>query len=288
MAKQKPDGISWTDYSLNLWWGCSRVHGSPACEDPDDPTKVVCYAERDSIRYGYSDKPGAAQFPIWGDRAARRFFGDRPFNDLLKINKVIELGRRNRVFIMSFGDWAEGRPDQRPKLEKLWTLWPELANIDGLFLTKRPQLIRTLCPMSWNPSMSYEVLDDSPAIYARSRGRIWQGTTAENQHWLDIRWPHLRDATYDDQIAWLSIEPQVGKIVLPQDFLDRGKLAWVVVGGQSGYKPYEFDLAWARSLRDQCKEASVPFHMKQLSGNSKAELKAIPIDLMIREWPQSL
>jgi hypothetical protein len=30
----------------------------------------------------------------------------------------------------------------------------------------------------------------------------------------------------------------------------------------------------------------VPFHMKQMSGNTKAELEAIPEDLRIREYPE--
>jgi len=39
--------------------------------------------------------------------------------------------------------------------------------------------------------------------------------------------------------------------------------------------------AWARSLRDQCKEAGIPFFMKKMSNKEK-----IPSDLMIREFPK--
>ncbi|HEX5077693.1 MAG TPA: DUF5131 family protein, partial [Geminicoccaceae bacterium] len=39
---------------------------------------------------------------------------------------------------------------------------------------------------------------------------------------------------------------------------------WVVVGGESGSGARPFDIAWARSLRDQCKAAGVPFFLKQL------------------------
>lgn len=46
----------------------------------------------------------------------------------------------------------------------------------------------------------------------------------------------------------------------------RHKINWVICGGESGagktIRP--FDLAWARSLRDQCRAAGVPFFMKQL------------------------
>ncbi len=292
MAIQTEDGISWCDETINMWWGCSRVHGSPACEDPNDPTKIVCYAERDVRRYGYNDLPDAAHFPIWGDRAQRRFFDDKPFDRLRAMDKRWNnKERRGRAFVMSFGDWAEGRPDQQPYLEKLWKLWIGYKNVDGLFLTKRPQLISKLCAFSRSRFDDFCVLNFDPAAYGQmteATKRIWQGTTAENQHWLDIRWPFLRDSWWDDRIAWLSIEPQVGPITLPQDFLDRGQRAWVVVGGQSGKDAVRFDPQWARHLRDQCREANVPFHCKQLSGSTKKELQNIPQDLLIREWPNGI
>jgi protein gp37 len=36
-----------------------------------------------------------------------------------------------------------------------------------------------------------------------------------------------------------------------------------IVGGESGPKARPFDLAWARSIRDQCREADVPYFFKQ-------------------------
>ena len=41
------------------------------------------------------------------------------------------------------------------------------------------------------------------------------------------------------------------------------KLDWVVVGGESGHGARPMHLAWARSIRDQCDAAEVPFHFKQ-------------------------
>lgn len=37
----------------------------------------------------------------------------------------------------------------------------------------------------------------------------------------------------------------------------------MIVGGESGPRARPFDLAWARSLRDQCRAAAVPFFFKQ-------------------------
>jgi protein gp37 len=44
------------------------------------------------------------------------------------------------------------------------------------------------------------------------------------------------------------------------------------------------DEAWARALRDACREAGAPFFMKQMSGAMKP-LPPIPADLLIREFP---
>jgi protein gp37 len=160
-------------------------------------------------------------------------------------------------------DWAEGRPEQAPHLERLWELILETRSLNWLMLTKRPQLITKLCPL-------------------RSQ-RIWQGTTAETQQWLDLRWKQLSQV--DSEIYWLSIEPMFEALTLPEDFLSLGQRAWVICGGESGPHARTMDPAWARTLRDQCLEAGVAFHMKQMSGNRKQDLEAIPSDLMIRQYP---
>ena len=43
-------------------------------------------------------------------------------------------------------------------------------------------------------------------------------------------------------------------------------LHWVICGPETGAKARPFKLDWARSLRDQCKAADVPFFFK---GNPK-------------------
>ena len=65
-----------------------------------------------------------------------------------------------------------------------------------------------------------------------------------------------------------------------QSFAGYPGLDWVVCGGESGpgYRPMDPD--WARSIRDQCKQAGVPFFMKQMAGKAR-----IPWDLLIREYP---
>lgn len=71
-------------------------------------------------------------------------------------------------------------------------------------------------------------------------------------------------------------------------------LDWVIVGGESGHGARAMDLAWARSLRDQCRSARVAFFFKQVGAElATASAKGgtyadIPPDLFIREFPEAL
>ena len=50
------------------------------------------------------------------------------------------------------------------------------------------------------------------------------------------------------------------------------KLDWVIVGGESGPHARPMHPDWARSIRDQCKAAGVPFFFKQWGENAPREL----------------
>lgn len=256
-------GIEWATHTFNPWWGCTRVEGSPACGPTDEfPDGAKCYAESFSERIGYSEK--GKKFPIWGAHSKRRLFGDNHWDGPLEWNAAaLKQSDQTRVFCMSMGDWAEGRPDQAPHIDRLWRLIERTPALEWLMLTKRPQLITKLCPLRLH--------------------RVWQGVTAETQSWLDLRWAHLQKV--DSAIKWLSVEPMFGPIVLPNSFLELGGNGWVICGGQSGARAAHMNPDWARRLRDQCLDRGVKFHMKQMSGVRKSDREAIPEDLLIRQYP---
>jgi protein gp37 len=259
----KDSAISWTTHTFNPWHGCTFIEGDPACAPPEGEDGSVCYAKTWSERCGYSET--GTHFPIWGANADRRYFGDKHWNEPLKWNAASEKSQeRARVFCMSMGDWAEGRPDQTEHLERLWRTIPQTPWLDWLMLTKRPQLINKLCPLRNHPT-------------------IWQGVTAVTQKWLDLRWEHLKRV--EARVYWLSVEPLQERMKLPGDFLALASRAWVIVGGPSGTNIKPMDPGWARDLRDQCLDHGVAFHMKQMSGTTKKALEAIPSDLMIRQYP---
>lgn len=64
----------------------------------------------------------------------------------------------------------------------------------------------------------------------------------------------------------VSCEPLLGPLKL-----DLEGINWVIVGGESGPKARPMRLDWARSIRDQCLGARVPFFFKQRGGINKVK-----------------
>lgn len=280
----KGSSIEWTDHTFNAWHGCEKV--SPACTN--------CYAEAQSVRYG---------FKIWGKAAPRRFFGQKHWNEPHRWDIEAKVdGVRRRVFVNSMSDTFEDRPDLVPWRLKLFDLIQDCRGLDWLLLTKRPQNIRRMVPRSW--------LNDPPL-------NVWFGTTVENQEEAGRRIPDLLQVPA--RIRFLSCEPLLAPVNLKKYFPKpmyhcsecgrelmhsecqkcgtfdntvsneiRG-VDWVIAGGESGSAARATEKVWIEKLRDDCSNAGVPFFFKQL-GTSAAKL----YDLQDHkgadpaEWPEDL
>ncbi|HEY4112903.1 MAG TPA: phage Gp37/Gp68 family protein [Rhizomicrobium sp.] len=112
---------------------------------------------------------------------------------------------------------------------------------------------------------------------------VWLGTSCEDQATADERIPHL--LATPAAIRFLSCEPLLGPIDLTSISYDCGNglfgdalrwhhipyqetrrypgVDWVICGGESGPHARPMHPGWARSLRDQCQAAGVPFFFKQ-------------------------
>jgi len=249
--------IEWTHHTFNPWWGCVKV--SAGC--------THCYADTFSKRYGHD---------IWGVDRPRRFFGDKHWAEPVKWNKEAEkVGERRRVFCASMADVFEGREDLSPHRWRLFNLIESTPDLDWLLLTKRPENMLNLLPTNW-------LIDPRP--------NVWLGTTAENQEQAGKRIPEL--LATPAAIRFLSCEPLLGPVNLHEVTRDPfggiPGIDWVIVGGESGHGARPMDEAWARDLRDQCKDAGVSFFMKQMGGkiDKRHDLEDLPEDLRIREFPQ--
>jgi len=138
-------------------------------------------------------------------------------------------------------------------------------------------------------------LDHFSACFAGSGPfkNIWLGVSTERQQEADERIPLLLQTPA--AIRFISAEPLLGpidvtKLPFPKsceceqhaptldafnaavfcegccegpEAMDLGKLSWIIVGGESGPDARPMSIQWARELRDQCKEAEVPFFFKQ-------------------------
>lgn len=96
-----------------------------------------------------------------------------------------------------------------------------------------------------------------------SEKHIWWGVSVENRKYGLPRIDDLRETPA--QVRFLSIEPlleDLGEISLEG-------ISWVIVGGESGYGARPMSRDWVISIREQCRQARVPFFFKQWGGFRK-------------------
>ena len=102
---------------------------------------------------------------------------------------------------------------------------------------------------------------------------IWLGVSCEDQQRADERIPLLLRTPA--AVRFVSAEPLLGPVDLDasvrssvpgslRHHLTGAGLDWVIVGGESGPGARPCDVAWIRSIVEQCRAASVPAFVKQL------------------------
>ena len=90
---------------------------------------------------------------------------------------------------------------------------------------------------------------------------VWLGVSVEDQAAADERIPLLQQCPA--AVHFLSCEPLLGHIMIGEAASPYPGIGWVVAGGESGPGARPMHPNWARSLRDQCQSAGVPFLFKQ-------------------------
>lgn len=112
-------------------------------------------------------------------------------------------------------------------------------------LTKRADRLLALSPsLAWEP-------------------HIWMGVSVESDDYK-FRIDRLRET--QAAVKFLSLEPLLG----PLRRLNLRGIGWVIVGGESGPGARPMDPGWVLDIRDQCREARVPFFFKQWGGVQKS------------------
>lgn len=97
---------------------------------------------------------------------------------------------------------------------------------------------------------------------------VWIGTTVEDQKRADERIPLL--LSIPARVRFLSCEPLLETVNISHALffslgndLEEIGIHWVIAGGESGPGARPMHPEWARSLRDQCLVADIPFLFKQ-------------------------
>lgn len=141
--------------------------------------------------------------------------------------------------------------------ERLFAVIRATPHLDWLLLTKRIGNAVRMLPHDWNDG------------YAN----VWLGISVVNQVEADRDIPRLMATP--TRLRFLSMEPLLGPVQLDPEWLsgDRAGVDWVIVGGESGRCARPMNPDWARSLRDQCERAEVPFFFKQWGEFVPAEVE---------------
>ena len=261
--------IEWCDHTFNPWEGCQKV--GPGCDH--------CYAETRNARFG-----GGTAIN-WGPGAERRRTSASNWNKPKAWNAAhaeffAQHGRRQRVFCASLADVFDNAVPVQWRIE-LMKLITETRNLDWLLLTKR---IGNAAPML---ETAFRAVHQGREGWAENiLPNVWIGATVVNQEEADRDIPKLLAVPAAKR--FLSMEPLLGAVDLglqcenwsddivmdPEtgarecckacDFTGIGKaIDWIIVGGESGPGARPMHPDWARSLRDQCASAAVPFLFKQ-------------------------
>ena len=293
-------GIEWTQATWNPVTGCTKLSpASPGCEH--------CYAATFAERF----------------RGTPGHYFERGFDVQLRPDKLdlpLRWRRPRRIFVNSMSDlFHDSIPDEY--IARVWAVMAFAHRHTFQILTKRHGRMRSLlssdrfldlfdreyCAIpDWNerwPDPDYVPGDRVTHLGDGPLTNVWGGVSVENQAAAELRIPALMKTPLAVRI--ISAEPLLGPVDLGrwtrphsaecltnEDLwcsCDRGLdgyLDWVIVGGESGPGARPMHPAWARSLRDQCVEAGVPYLFKQAGSVLAREWGCNGKGTNPDEWPE--
>lgn len=254
--------IEWTDETWNPVLGCSKV--SPGCQN--------CYAVTMSHRVESMGNPNYTGLTVKHPNGQRDWSGKVVcLEDRLAI--PLKWKKPRRIFVNSMSDlFHEDVPESF--IRAVFSVCASARQHKFQILTKRPERMREILDR-----IKYDMLAIRPG-YGAKLPNVWLGTSVENQQTADERIPHLLQTPA--AVRFLSCEPLLGPVDLRPSWLNptrqnNNPISWVIVGGESGPKARPMHPDWARSLRDQCQAANVPFFFKQWGEWGLNTTKAIAI-----------
>jgi protein gp37 len=219
----------------------------------------------------------------YAERIAARFWGERKFTDVLthadRLDIPFHWKKPRRVFVNSMSDlFHKDVPDSfLPEVFAAMTIAQQhtfmiltkrpdrMAEVlqDGIFTEAVGEAIEAIAGRL-NPCIAHradEILDGDHWPLPN----VWLGVSAEDQKTADERIPYLLQTPA--AVRFVSCEPLLGPVQMSPQWMynDHGweTLDWVIAGGESGPGARPMHPQWAKSIKDQCQAADVPFFFKQ-------------------------
>lgn len=294
----------------------SRLLNAIERPDPGDPRLKVlqkpwgyhCEKVSPGCKYCYAEAMNLRLLPSWGtgleytvpNRAKVEAYIDEQV-----LMAPFQWKKKSRVFPCSMTDWA-GDFVADDMMERMLAV-AELTHHEYLFLTKRTERLAKLVLDDYffatfegqtqhlysqlYPHVDRDIIGLTLAVFEPPKN-VRLGFSAENQEWFDRRWADMKPVAAAGWNIMCSLEPLLGPVVLPPDFLALGNQAWAIPGGESGGSGRPMDLAWPRAIIKQCIGAGLPVFYKQGGSSNACEhdskgehLECIPADLQVRQYP---
>jgi len=235
-------GIEWTEATWNPVTGCTKV--SAGCKN--------CYAERITQRFGGDFSKielheGRLDWPlhhrkpvmIFVNSMSDLFHESVPFGFIDKVFAVMAMSPRHTFQVLT------KRPERMAKYTTSRGDCTDGVRAMGRLVYSGPydEMLECECSMPLS--------------------NVWLGTSVEDQATADERIPHLLRCPA--AVRFISYEPALGPVDLSRHLCTSSpsSLHWVICGGECGPKARPMHPDWARSVRDQCRAAGVPFFFKQ-------------------------
>ncbi|SNY94088.1 protein gp37 [Cohaesibacter sp. ES.047] len=301
--------IEWTEATWNPIAGCSVA--SPGCKN--------CYAMT-SVAPRLAANPKTPHYHGTVEKTAKGKYvwtGKIGVAGEDKLMQPLRWKKPRMIFVNSTSDLFHPNVPENV-IDRIFAVMALCPQHTFQVLTKHPERMRDYSlrknPNGHHPAMDYAALMaatgswNTPAVdlFCWPLPNVWLGVSIEDQPRADERIPHLLGTPAAKR--FVSCEPLLGPVDLSEltrldgthvysclppvdvnqqdDEWNGATVDWVICGGESGAGARPMHPDWARSIRDQCVAADVPFFMKQMGGKRKP-FEPIPDDLMIREFPNA-
>lgn len=240
--------ISWCTSTWNPIRGCSRV--SEGCRN--------CYAEAMAYRFSGPGMPYEGLVTIKGGVRQRQWNGNIKFVPET-LDQPIRWKRPRRIFVNSMSDLFHPNVSDEIR-DQIFAVMAIAKHHTFQILTKRPEIAEEYLSNTMRLDNIYQWWHS------------YSGTPREAEDWPlpnvhigvsveDINAKKRIDTLKNvpATVRFLSCEPLLGDLGM----VNLHGIDWVIVGGESGHGARPMHPDWARSLRDQCISARVPFFFKQ-------------------------